>query len=229
MSINGFIIYFIFISIIGYIYETLAMSIWSGKFENRGFLYGPIIPIYGISAVFGTILFHYYWTDATLLEIFLTGAIVSFLVEYPTHYFLEKVFHQRWWDYSKAPLNINGRVCLPATLGFGIAALIIVKGINPIIIPFINNIPDNIATILSLILVAIFAVDETLTISFIANLNEYVEYYGDKLDGSLENLFSHVLNEDKPFKDKAYKVLYAPSKIRKILKNKLRERLKKNK
>ena len=114
-------------------------------------------------------------------------------------------------------------------LGFGVAALIIIKGINPIIIPYINNIPENITTILSLISVALFSIDETLTISFISNFDEYIRYYDEKLDDSLENLVSHFLNEDKPFKDKAYKVMYAPSKIRKIIKKRIRERINKTK
>ena len=120
MSINGFVLYFIVLSFIGYIYETIAMTIWSGKFDNRGFLFGPIIPIYGVGATLGTILFSYLWTNATNVQIFLTGVIVSAVIEYPTHYILEKVFNQTWWDYTNAPLNINGRICLPAAIGFGI-------------------------------------------------------------------------------------------------------------
>lgn len=210
MNINGFVIYFILLSFIGYLYETIAMTIWSGKFDNRGFLYGPIIPIYGIGAVLGTLIFNYWLTEATGIQIFLVGVFVSMLIEYPTHYILEKVFNQKWWDYTKAPLNINGRVCLPAALGFGIAALIIIKVFNPFLIPIINSINETLQNVLSLLFIGLFAYDLATTISIISDFEDRVANLGEKIDDSLENLLSNVLNEDKPFKDKAYKVLYAP-------------------
>lgn len=218
MSINGFVIYFFTLSLVGYIYETIAMTIWGGKFENRGFLLGPIIPIYGAGAVIGTILFEYVWPDANSLEVFITGVIGSAVLEYPTHYILEKVFHQRWWDYTNAPLNLNGRICLPAALGFGIGALIIVRLINPLILPFINSVSEVFADILSLLLVGLFSSDLAFTISIISDFEERVSDLGDRIDDSLENILSKVLNEDKPFKDKAYKVMYAPRNAKEKIK-----------
>lgn len=219
MSINGFVLYFMVLSFFGYIYETFAMTIWSGKFENRGFLLGPIIPIYGAGATIATLLFTYSWTSASGIQIFLIGVIGSALIEYPTHYMLEKAFNQKWWDYSNAPLNLNGRVCLPAALGFGIGAVIIVKVINPFIIPIINAIPELIANIGSLVFTTIFSADIATTISIISDFEDHVAKLGEKVDDSLEGLLSHILNEDKPLKDKAYKVLYAPKNV----KNKIRE------
>lgn len=218
MSINGFVIYFFVLALIGYIYETIAMTIWSGKFENRGFLLGPVIPIYGAGAVFGTLLFEYIWTDATALEIFIIGVVCSAVLEYPTHYLLEKVFHQRWWDYTNAPLNLNGRICLPAALGFGLGALIIVHVINPIIIPIINSMSDVLTDVLSLLLVAIFSADLAITISIISDFEDRISDFGDRIDDSLENILSKVLDEDKPFKDKAYKVMYAPRNAKEKIK-----------
>lgn len=214
MSINGFVLYFMILSFIGYIYETIAMTIWSGKFDNRGFLFGPIIPIYGAGATFGTLLFDYWWTNATNTQIFFTGLIVSALIEYPTHYILEKVFNQTWWDYTKAPLNINGRVCLPAAIGFGIGALLIIKVLNPFLIPIINQMPETLVNILSLIFVGLFSADIAITTSIISDFEDRVERIGEKVDESLDYLLSRVLNEEKPFKDKAYKVLYAPRNVK---------------
>ena len=214
MSINGFVLYFIALSFVGYLYETIAMTIWGGKFENRGFLNGPIIPIYGCGATVATLLFDCLWTDVSNLQIFLIGVVGSAILEYPTHYIMEKAFNQRWWDYSNAPLNINGRVCLPAALGFGIAALIIVRIINPFVIPNINAIPETTANILSLLSVAIFSCDFAITISIISDFEDRVADLEEKFDDSIENLLSHVLNEEKPFKDKAYKVLNAPKNVK---------------
>lgn len=214
MSINGFVLYFIVLSFIGYIYETVAMSIWSGKFENRGFLYGPIIPIYGVGAVMCTLIFTYWWTGVNNLQLFLIGMVGSAILEYPTHYVMEKIFNQRWWDYSNAPLNLNGRICLPAAMGFGLGALIIVKVINPFVIPIINEIPETVSNVLSLLAVGIFTADIATTVAIISDFEDRVANFGEKLDDSLENLLSHVLNEEKPFKDKAYKVLNAPKNVK---------------
>lgn len=218
MSINGFVLYFICLSFIGYIYETVAMSIWGGKFENRGFLYGPIIPIYGVGAVIGTLLFTYLWDNVSNLQLFLIGMVCSAILEYPTHYLMEKIFNQRWWDYSNAPLNLNGRICLPAAMGFGIGALIIVKVINPFVIPLINRIPETTANVLSLFAVGIFAADIATTVAIISDFEDRIANFGEKLDDSLENLLSHVLNEEKPFKDKAYKIMNAPKNAKEKIK-----------
>lgn len=214
MNINEYVIYFICLSFIGYIYETIAMTIWSGKFDNRGFLLGPVIPIYGAGAALGTLLFTKLWTNASALQIFLTGVIASAIIEYPTHYILEKLFNQKWWDYSLAPLNINGRICVPAAIGFGIGGLLIIKVINPLIIPLITKIPNTVSNILSLIFVCLLTADFSYTISIISDFEDRVANIGEKIDDSLENLLSHVLNEEKPFKDAAYKVLYAPRNIK---------------
>lgn len=106
------------------------------KWENRGFLYGPLCPIYGaggvaITAIADFISAH---TDATFTwwQIFLVAFLGSIVLEYGTSWALEKLFHAYWWDYSSMPLNINGRVCFPYSVGFGVAGLIVVYFIAPL-------------------------------------------------------------------------------------------------
>ena len=113
----------------------LYLAVWAGymrastvpsgqkKWENRGFLYGPLCPIYGaggvaITAIADFISAH---TDATFTwwQIFLVAFLGSIVLEYGTSWALEKLFHAYWWDYSSMPLNINGRVCFPYSVGFG--------------------------------------------------------------------------------------------------------------
>ena len=94
-----------------------------------------------------------------------------------------------------------------------------IKLINPILIPIINKIPETWADILSLISIGLFSADLAITTSIISDFEDRVERIGEKVDESLENLLSRVLNEEKPFKDKAYKVLYAPRNV----KNKIKE------
>ena len=75
--ITTYIIYFFVLSAAGYVYETIAMTIWGGKWDNRGFFYGPLIPIYGAGALGGTLLFTYFIHDNTPLKVFLIGMIAS--------------------------------------------------------------------------------------------------------------------------------------------------------
>ena len=65
--VSTYVIYFMLMSFIGYLYECLAMIIWTGKWDNRGFLYGPVIPIYGGCALAGTLFFTYVIKDFTPL------------------------------------------------------------------------------------------------------------------------------------------------------------------
>lgn len=205
MNLNRYILYFIILSFVGYIYETIAMSIWSGKFENRGFLFGPIIPIYGAGAAFGTILFTYLLPNPSVFRVFIISVVASAILEYPTHYILEKVFHQKWWDYTKAPLNLNGRICLFASIGFGIGGILIFFVINPIVIPLLMKISDSLANGLAIISSILFTWDLATTVAYISDFEERVAHLiDDVVDNHVDNFLDKFLDEDKAFKDRFY-------------------------
>lgn len=105
-----------FIWFMGWVYESLAMTIWTGKWENRGFLFGPLIPIYGFGDITLTIVLSIY--HLSNLQVFILSVLGSVILEISTSILLEKLFHAYWWDYSGVPLNFQGRICLPASLGF---------------------------------------------------------------------------------------------------------------
>jgi uncharacterized membrane protein len=123
-------------SCMGWIYETIYCTIKRKRWENRGFLYGPVCPIYGAGAIACEMLvdllnspqyaFHYTWWQVFIVSFF--GSIV---LEYSTSWALEKLFHAYWWDYSQMPLNIKGRVCFPCSVGFGFAGILVVYAIVP--------------------------------------------------------------------------------------------------
>lgn len=194
-----FILYFAILSFMGYIYECIAMVLWTGKWDNRGFLFGPIIPIYGFCAVLGTLLFEYVYITYNPLTVFLISMFGSAVVEFVVHYFLEKKFNAIWWDYSKSPFNIQGRICLPASIGFGIAGLIIVYIINPFVFNLIFSIPEWLVDLLAVIFVIIFTVDLTLTLSVLSklvdktqdiykNINKYLDYRLSAITGKSEGV-----------------------------------------
>ena len=108
-NIKDIFLWFLLYSCIGWIYETILCSVKERRFINRGFLNGPYCPIYGVGAVVNLLALGRFTNPAML---FFAGAIMDCTLEYITSWGMEKLFHARWWDYSKKFLNINGRVCL---------------------------------------------------------------------------------------------------------------------
>lgn len=122
------IFYFFMYSFIGWFYEsTICSLVKYHRLINRGFLKGPYCPIYGFGAILTiTLLGH-----MSYLEVFLLSMILSTVLEYTTAYILEKVFNRRWWDYSKQPFNIHGRICIIASLIFGLANVLLISLVHP--------------------------------------------------------------------------------------------------
>ena len=108
-----------------------AFLIQDHKFVNRGFLIGPVVPIYGTGGILITILLTKYQSDPIVL--FCMAVIVCSILEYLTSYIMEKIFKTRWWDYSNKKFNINGRICLSNLILFGIMGLVMVYLINPLL------------------------------------------------------------------------------------------------
>ncbi len=199
--LSYYVVYFTIMSFVGYIYECFAMTLWTGKWENRGFLYGPIIPIYGVGSVIGLIVFGQVFTEYTPTFVFCVGFFGSALLEYPTSWTLEKLFHAYWWDYSSAPLNINGRISFFSSLGFGLAAIIIVYIINPHLWPFILNVNNRLIEIISYIIVVIISVDATLTISVLSSFEDKVSIANNYINEYLSNTVENINPSGKNLKE----------------------------
>ncbi len=122
---------FIICSFAGYFIEVLWIYIGSKKIVNRGFLCGPVIPIYGIGALLILYTLLRYYHDPVVIFVF--GIIITSGLEYFTSFVLEKIFHNKWWDYSDKKYNINGRICLKNSFAFGILSLAIIYFVMPLL------------------------------------------------------------------------------------------------
>ena len=125
-------------------------------------------------------------------HIFLISFLGSILLEYATSWILEILFHAIWWDYSNVPLNINGRVCLPAACGFGAAGLLVVYIIAPFTEKMVDSLSMNSIEIISLLFMALLAVDLTLTISALTNFARNVVVLSDSLNKYMESFVLEV-------------------------------------
>lgn len=152
-------IFFIF-SVIGWLIEVTLKSIQFKKFTNRGFLVGPYCPIYGLGAFLIVLTNNYLGTyDRSLALIFLSSVFICGLVEYLVSYFLEKIYHARWWDYSSRPMNLNGRIWIGNLILFGLGGLAIVRVFNPIFVDLFYKLDFNVRKYLVLVISILMLAD----------------------------------------------------------------------
>ena len=85
-------------------------------------------------------------------------------LEYLTSVLLEKLFHMKWWDYSKLPFNINGRVCLLNSCEFGVLSVFVIMVLHPAIVRLVDRIPDPVQAILAVVLSAMILIDIVYTV-----------------------------------------------------------------
>ncbi len=131
--------YFVIYAFLGWVCEDLYCGIPKKKFINRGFLYGPYCPIYGVGALL--VLYPLLFVKQYPILVFILGVIITSTLEYITSWVMEVLFKTRWWDYSEHFLNINGRVCLLNSTLFGIMSIVVVYIIHPTIEDFVQSIP----------------------------------------------------------------------------------------
>ena len=155
-------LYFTAYSILGWACETFYCSVGNRKFVNRGFLNGPVCPVYGFGAVLVILLLQS--TEKNLVALFLSGMMVTTVLEYLTSVLLEKLFHMKWWDYSRYKFQINGRVCLLNSLMVGGLSVILMRVLHPWISGLIARIPTSLLPWISLGILTIFAVDTVVTV-----------------------------------------------------------------
>ena len=163
---------FIIYSFIGYIAEVIYATIYYKKITNRGFLFGPLCPIYGVGAILIIFTMTRYYRDPVVVFVF--GTIITSLVEYYTSYILEKFFHNKWWDYSDKPFNINGRICLFNSLLFGVGSLLIIYVANPLVVNFLHIFNQHTLNISALILFIIFLIDWIASMMIAYNLRHRI-------------------------------------------------------
>ena len=156
-----YFIYFIIYSFIGWSIEVVGKLIELKRFVNRGFLIGPICPIYGYGFLF--IIFIIGNGTKDILSVFLKTIFICSILEYFTSYFMEKIFKARWWDYSQRKFNINGRICLETMLPFGLLGCLVIYVIHPFVENVVGMLPNNVLIIISYFLLIIYLIDNVLS------------------------------------------------------------------
>ena len=160
---------FFIYAFLGWCAEVSFAALTSGKFVNRGFLNGPVCPIYG----FGAVIVLYCLTPLknNLFLLFVGSVILTSALEWVTGFVLEKLFHERWWDYSDMPFNISGYICPLFSIMWGFACLFVVKLFHPTVLFLVHLIPHTLGLVLLVILAVILVVDIIATVHTITGIN----------------------------------------------------------
>lgn len=184
-------IFFIY-AFLGWCTEVSYAATKTGRFVNRGFLNGPWCPIYGLGVVIVLSLLEPLKNNLPLL--FLGSVVLTSALEWLTGFLLEKLFAQRWWDYSDEPFNLGGYICLRFSLAWGFACVFVVKLLHPTVLLFIRLIPHLAGVVMLAVLGAVMAVDLAATVSTIAKLNRRLALI-DELAGRIRSA-SNDFGED---------------------------------
>ena len=195
-----------FYSFIGWLWEMLYTPFEFKYVENRGFLFGPICPIYGFCILFLQFLIRnvpiFTSENMTVPKLFLICVVGSAIVEYVTSWTMETLFHARWWDYSNFPLNLNGRICLPASVFWGLAGVVLVKYLFPTMDIAAKLIPPMAFEVAALILVFVFGADYALTNASLTSLLEKIENANKEFVERGESVYQAVASTPAQLKKK---------------------------
>ena len=157
-----FTMYFFIYAIVGWCVEVIHAALKSGKFENRGFLNGCWCPIYGVGIIL--VLLCLTPININVFVLFIASLVLTSVLEFVVGFVLEKLFNTKWWDYSKEHFNIKGYVCVKYSIMWGVACVIVVDLIHPMIAHLAQITPVLAQYIICGVLCAAFIVDAVFTI-----------------------------------------------------------------
>ena len=187
---SAFLIFILF-SFIGWISEVIYVGVTSAhKFVNRGFLHGPLCPVYGFGGV--VILMLPPSLYATWIPLFFASMILCTIVEYFVSWLMEKLFHTRWWDYSHYKIQLNGRICLLNSILFGFLGVVVIHFVYPLMIDLLNSLGQKVINVSGVIILTVLSVDIFFTVRKLVDFANVMK----KLKELGETLNSHYGQEE---------------------------------
>ena len=199
---------FLFMSFIGYIVEVLLCSITQHKWVNRGFLFGPIIPIWGVGGLLITSLLYGYKENPIL--VFVLAMLIAGVVEYYTSYLFEKIFNNKWWDYSYKKDNINGRICISNLVWFAIGGTSYIYIMMPVMNNLLDKIPFVLQNVIAIILFILLIADLIASSVIAYNLRSKL-IVAEELKKEKIKLLPSLL--EKKYRDQIVKIKFRTNRL----------------
>lgn len=180
MTVYEIVTYFVVYSFLGWVVEVAYHAVTQGKVVNRGFLAGPVCPVYGFGMilVFGVIDVIAGTTAADIGAahagiIFAAGMVLASSVEFIGGWGLYHAFHARWWDYRDKPFNLGGYICLEFSIYWGLGAILVTRVLHPAVARFtVGLVPERWGWPLLAGLYAVYAADSIVTILIVLGFNK---------------------------------------------------------
>ncbi|MCR5686022.1 MAG: hypothetical protein K6G81_11500 [Lachnospiraceae bacterium] len=176
--------FFIIYSTIGWCGEVMLATYNQRKFVNRGFLNGPVCPIYGVGG--NVVILCLTPFMESLPALFFGSMLLTTVLELVVGWTLEKYFHQKWWDYDKEVLNFKGYICIRFSIIWGVACTLVMKVLHPAVMKLYEKIPAEALPPLYAAYYSIFAVDLIITVADLAKIRAIVVATND---------LDHILNK----------------------------------
>ena len=172
-DVDTIVLTFFIYSVLGWICEVVYCSVPKKHFVNRGFLFGPYLPIYGFGATFVIVLLEPFYDSWPMVMIL--SAVITSVLEYITSFLLEKIFKVKLWDYSTYPLNLNGRICALNSTLFALLSLFIIYVINTPVYSFLSSLNPTLVQILSLLVTAVMSADAAVAVNKMSQFQHAVK------------------------------------------------------
>lgn len=157
-----FVMWFLTYSMMGWLVESVYMSICNRKLTNRGFVRGPFCPIYGFGALTVFILLRPYSDNNILL--FVLGSLCATTLEYITALVMKKVFGQIWWDYNEKPFNYKGIICLESSIAWGFYTVFLFMFLQNMVAGIVALIPVRVGRVVGNIILVLYIMDFSSTL-----------------------------------------------------------------
>lgn len=201
-TVHQWLLLFYIYCFMGWVWESCYVSLENQKWVNRGFLKGPFLPIYGSGAI--VVIISTLTVENELILVFIIGMIAATILEYITGAMMEKVFHVRYWDYTKEPFNINGHICLTSSLAWGVFSVLLVRFVNPPIENLIKFIPEVISEVSAYVITIFITIDVVQSFNEAMDLRNLLIKFTEKNDTIINikkrmEVVECYINEDLKF------------------------------
>lgn len=187
LSLDLLILLFFIYAFLGWINEFIYILITERRLHIAGFLTMPILPIYGTGALLILLFIAPYINNPFL--VFVLSVIVATILEYVTHWIIDKVFHIQLWNYDNKRFNLKGRICLENSLGFGALALLLIYIIHPALLELLISVPSTVT------IVTVAILGSLLVIDFVNSVASLLRMRFANLEGTLHDIQRHIIAE----------------------------------
>ena len=172
-TIERWLAFFFIYSFLGWCIESTIVSVSKRKLTNRGFLKGPMLPLYGFGAL--TIIISTLMVADNAVLVYICGMIAATALEYVTGAAMEAIFNMKYWDYSDKKLNIQGHICLSSSLAWGVFTLLLIRVVHPRISALLEKIPQNVCFGALFVITIVFSIDFASSFHAAMDLRQILE------------------------------------------------------